>query len=55
MKAVFTKIVANRGIITKSLIIASIVLITLPSCKHKQGGCDAYTGSARSVKAHNHH
>lgn len=55
MKAAITSLVSKKGIITKSLIIAGLVLATLPSCKHKQGGCDAYQGSTRSVKAKHHH
>jgi hypothetical protein len=55
MKAAIATLVSKKGIIAKTLVIASLVLVTLPSCKHKQGGCDAYQGSTRSVKAHKHH
>lgn len=48
MKATFTKLVSKKGILTKTLIITGLILVTLPSCKHKSGGCDAYQGSTRS-------
>jgi hypothetical protein len=42
-----------------TIIAASMILIGLPSCKHKGGGCDAYQGSTRSnvrsVKKFKHH
>lgn len=55
MKAAIAKLVSKKGMITTTLVIASFVIVTLPSCKHKQGGCDAYQGSTRSMKAHSHH
>lgn len=55
MKAAIATLVSKKGIITKTLIIAGLVLVTLPSCKHSGGTCDAYQGSTRSVKAHKHH
>lgn len=53
MKAAFSLLVSKKGIVT--LVVSAFVLTMLPSCKHKQGGCDAYQGSTRSVKAHKHH
>lgn len=54
MKATIAKFVSKKGIITKIIILAGLIMVILPSCKHKQGGCDAYQGSTRSVKAHHH-
>ncbi len=55
MKATISKLVSKKGMIAKTIILASLVVVTLPSCKHKGGACDAYQGSTRSVKAHSHH
>jgi len=59
MKVAFTQFVSKKGIFTKTLIIAGLVLVSLPSCKHKGGGCDAYQGSTRSnvrsMKKFKHH
>ncbi|CAN5192027.1 hypothetical protein BH09BAC5_BH09BAC5_22070 [soil metagenome] len=56
MKATISTIVSKKGILTKTLIIAGLVLVTtLPSCKSHGGTCDAYQGSTRSAKAHSHH
>lgn len=59
MKLAFAQFVSKKGIFTKTLIIAGLILVTLPSCKHKSGGCDAYQGSSRSnvrsTKKFKHH
>ncbi len=59
MKLSLTKFVSRKGIFAKTLIIASLILVVLPSCGHQKGGCDAYQGSSRSnvrsVKKFKHH
>jgi hypothetical protein len=59
MKLAFTQFVSKKGLFTKTLIIAGLILVSLPSCKHSSGGCDAYQGSSRSnvrsVKKFKHH
>lgn len=51
----FVKSMANHqtniaGKTIRSLIIAAVVFMTLPSCKH--GVCEAYQGSSRSTHKH---
>jgi len=59
MKLAITKFASKKRIFTKALVVAGLVLVTLPSCKHSKGGCDAYQGSnrssLRSVKKFKHH
>ncbi|MEO5644510.1 MAG: hypothetical protein ABIQ40_02300 [Bacteroidia bacterium] len=54
MKAAIASLVSKKGIIM-TIVVSAFVLAMLPSCKHKQGGCDAYQGSTRSVKVKHHH
>jgi len=59
MKLSLSMFVSKKTTFTKTLIIAGLILVSLPSCKHSKGNCDAYQGSnrsnVRSVKKFKHH
>lgn len=54
MNSTVAKFAKKKVFVVSVLITAGLVMVTLPSCKHQKGGCDAYQGSQRSLKKNKH-